>query len=204
MTTTPTARATPSAQDTVAPDIGDSQDIMFLIVDLDGTLLRSDMLYESFWSAFGRNWRVAFGAAAALRHGRASLKRHLAGVAHLEPASLPYDETVLDYIRDWRGRGGKTALVTASDQSIADKIAAHLGLFDEVYGSDGEDNLKGARKATFLTDRFGAGTFVYMGDSEADLPVWQASARGVTVNASAALRSRSEAAAPEMAHLDTT
>jgi 4-hydroxybenzoate polyprenyltransferase len=176
---------------------------MILVVDLDGTLLRSDMLYESFWSAFGRNWRMPFAAAAALRDGRAALKQHLARVARLEPGSLPYDPAVLAYVRAWRSAGGRTALVTASDQSIAERIAASLDIFDEVHGSDGTRNLKGPHKAAFLTERFGAGQFVYMGDSEADLPVWQAAAKAVTVNASAALRSQAEAAAPEVEHLRT-
>jgi 4-hydroxybenzoate polyprenyltransferase/phosphoserine phosphatase len=174
---------------------------LVLAVDLDGTLLQSDMLFESFWSAFGRNWRVAFTSAAALREGRAALKHHIAKAARLEPASLPYDPAVVAYVTKWRAQGGRTALVTASDQSIADKIAGHLDLFDEVHGSDGERNLKGPQKAAFLESRFGAGRFVYMGDSEADLPVWEKAAKAVTVNASATLRARAEAVAPETEHL---
>lgn len=174
-----------------------------LVVDLDGTLLRSDMLYESFWSALGRDWRVLAVAAGALTQGRAALKRRLAGLARLEPATLPYDARVVEYVRGWRAAGGRTALVTATDQTIAERIAAHLDLFDEVHGSDGARNLKGPAKAEFLTGRFGAGGFVYMGDSEADLAVWQVAARAVTVNAPAALRARVDALAVEAEHLET-
>lgn len=188
---------------TAGPSDQDMHADKILIVDLDGTLLRSDMLFESFWSAFGRDWRVAFTAAAALRNGRATLKQRLAKLARLEPATLPYDDKVIDYVKAWRARGGRTALVTASDQSIADGIAAHLDLFDEVHGSDGARNLKGPEKASFLSERFGAGHYVYMGDSEADLPVWQAAAKAVTVNASAPLQSKAEAVAPEIEHLRT-
>ncbi|SMX42715.1 UbiA family prenyltransferase [Maliponia aquimaris] len=179
------------------------EDGKVLVVDLDGTLLRSDMLDESFWSALGRDWRVLLVAARGLGEGRAALKRRLAAVAGLEPATLPYDPRVVDYVRDWRARGGRTALVTASDQSIAERIATHLDLFDEVHGSDGTLNLKGPIKAEFLTRRFGAGGFVYMGDSTADLAVWQVAARAVTVNAPAALRARVDALAVEAEHLDT-
>lgn len=31
-----------------------------LVGDPDGTLLRSDMLFEIFWSAFGRDWCSPF------------------------------------------------------------------------------------------------------------------------------------------------
>lgn len=110
---------------------------------------------------------------------------------------------MIDYVRDWRLRGGQTALVTASDQSIADQIAAHLDLFDEVHGSTGTENLKGPVKADFLQDRFGAGGFAYMGDSPADLPVWRRAAKAVTVNAAPALRQKAERAASDTEHLAT-
>ena len=57
-----------------------------LVVDLDGTLLRSDMLFESFWSAFGRDWRSPFLSVTALTGGRASLKRHLSTRLNLKVA----------------------------------------------------------------------------------------------------------------------
>ncbi|WP_323770867.1 UbiA family prenyltransferase [Antarctobacter sp.] len=174
-----------------------------LVVDLDGTLLRSDMLYESFWTAFGRDWTVALTAVRALGQGRAALKQRLAETARLETATLPFDRKVLAYIESWRAKGGRTALVTASDQSLAEAIAEHLKVFDEVHGSDGSRNLKGPAKATFLSERFGAGGFIYMGDSAADLPVWKQAAKAVTVNASARLRAEAEAVSQEVEHLTT-
>lgn len=172
-----------------------------LAVDLDGTLLRSDMLFESLCSAFGRDWRSPFLSAAALTGGRAALKRYLARASAVEVATLPYDAGVLAYIEAWRQSGGKTALVTASDREFAEAIAAHLGVFDEVHGSDGALNLKGERKARFLEQRFGRGGFAYMGDAAADLPVWACAARAITVNAPAALRREAEGACARAEHL---
>jgi 4-hydroxybenzoate polyprenyltransferase/phosphoserine phosphatase len=172
-----------------------------LAVDLDGTLLRSDMLLESFWSACGRNWRSPFAAARALLRGKAELKRYLAGQADVDVATLPYDETVIDYIRRFREAGGHTALVTASDQSIATAIAAHIGLFDEVHGSDGRINLKGESKAAFLNERYGPGGYAYLGDSAADLEVWKHAGRAITLNATPKMRSKVEEIAAEAEHL---
>ncbi|MEL6690421.1 MAG: UbiA family prenyltransferase [Pseudomonadota bacterium] len=174
-----------------------------LVVDLDGTLLRSDMLYESFWSALGQSWQAPFRAASALQGGRAALKAHLAGASEVDAASLPYNDDVIAYVRDWRAKGGKTALVTATDSAIAGEIAAHLDLFDEVHGSDGDTNLKGETKARFLVDRFGAEGFAYMGDATADLPVWSQAAKAVTVNAPETLRRNAAKAAGEVEHLGT-
>ena len=172
-----------------------------LVVDLDGTLVRTDMLHESFWSAFSRQWHVPLVAAAGLASGRARLKEKLAAMAEINPASLPYNEEVLAYIRRWREAGGRTALVTASDQRIAASIAAHLGLFDEVHGSDGANNLKGAAKAAFIARHFAGTPVTYMGDAPADLPVWKETGRAVTVNAPQALRGRVEALGGSAEHL---
>ncbi|MFN2289505.1 MAG: haloacid dehalogenase-like hydrolase [Chromatocurvus sp.] len=108
-----------------------------LVVDLDGTLLRSDMLFESFWSAFGQDWRSPFLSLAALTGGRASLKRHLANASAVEASTLPYDQKVKAYAEAWRRSGGRTALVTAGYDNFAAAIAEHLGIFDVVHGYDG-------------------------------------------------------------------
>ncbi|MEQ9673700.1 MAG: UbiA family prenyltransferase, partial [Roseovarius indicus] len=172
-----------------------------LVVDLDGTLIRSDSLYETFWAGMSEDWGTALSALSALTNGRAALKRSMAGRTVLEPEHLPYNQVVLDYIRDWRDAGGQAILVTAADQSIATSIATHLGLFDEAHGSDGEHNLKGEAKARFLEERFGPQGFAYIGDSKADLPVWKAAAKAISVDAPLALQRQVTALGNESEHL---
>ena len=172
-----------------------------LVVDLDGTLLRSNILFETFWSAFSIRWTTPFLAANSLMQGRAALKRCLAELSAVEAASLPYNDDVVAYIQHWRAEGGRTVLVTATNQVLAEEIAAHLGIFDEVHGSDETDNLKGVRKAAFLEQRFGNRGFTYMGDAEADLPVWGKAVKAITVNVSRPLRARVEALGGEVEHI---
>ena len=160
-----------------------------LVVDLDGTLVRSDMLFETFWSALAADWRTPFVAAGSLVAGRAVLKARLALLGPIDVAALPYNDAVLDFVRNWRADGGRTALVTASDQALAEAIASHLGLFDEVHGSANGTNLKGPAKAGFLARRFGEG-YAYVGDAAADLPVWQGAVRAIMVNPSPGLKAR--------------
>lgn len=174
-----------------------------LVIDLDHTLLKSDMLFESFWSSFGQDWRSPFHSLFAVLKGKAALKRYLAEAAQIDVTTLPYDDAVINYIKTWRDAGGRTALVTASDNKIAQEIGAHLKLFDEVHGSDGTENLKGARKAHFLIETYGEKRFSYMGDSEADLAVWKHAKRAITVNLSEAMKTRVAQVAGEIEHLAT-
>lgn len=169
-----------------------------LAVDLDGTLLRSNMLHETFWSAFSRDWRLPFAAAMHLRQGRAALKRMLVSRSDVNVAALPYDDEVLEYVRDWRARGGKAILVTATDQHLAELIADHLGVFDEAVGSDGLRNLKGRHKADYLVQRFGKGGYAYVGDTHADIPVWRDC--GLAVVRSRSRRLRTSAARAQPSH----
>lgn len=173
-----------------------------LVADLDGTLLRSDMLHESFWDGVSRDPRVLLAALAAVTRGKPALKACLAERSGILPATLPYEPRVIALLEAWRAAGGRTALVTATDARLAQQVADHLGLFDEVHGTDADTNLKGPAKAAFLTMRFGAGGYVYMGDSNADLPVWAGGAKAISVNAQASVRRKLDAqAGGEVEHL---
>ncbi|MDP5086824.1 MAG: UbiA family prenyltransferase [Yoonia sp.] len=174
-----------------------------LIVDLDGTLLRSDILFETFWSALGKSWKSPFRALRSLMGGKAALKRQLAEDGEISVATLPYDPVVIAYVEKWRADGGTTALVTASEEQIAKRIGEHLGIFDEVFGSDGTHNLKGPNKAAFLKDRYAETGFAYVGDAKADLPVWAEAQQAITVNIPAALKSRVGALPATAEHLTT-
>ena len=151
-----------------------------LAVDLDGTLLRSDLLVESFCAGLSEAPVRTIGAIGALWHGRAALKRRVAEACNIDPASLPYSDAVLAEIAAARLAGREVWLVSASDGSLVRAVAEHLGVFDGVMGSDGAINLRGQAKAEALVARFGARGFDYIGNESMDMPVW-AQARAVLV-----------------------
>jgi 4-hydroxybenzoate polyprenyltransferase len=144
-----------------------------LCVDLDGTLIRGDLLWECVLVLLKTRPVTLLLLPFCLLSGRASLKRKLAARIDLNPACLPYRQQVLDLIQQEKAAGRRTALVTAADQNLAETISSYLGLFDEVHGSDGHLNLKGATKAAFLAQQFGEDGFEYVGDSAADVAVWR-------------------------------
>lgn len=170
-----------------------------LVLDLDGTVSRTDTLVESILRLAARAPLTLLALLPLLlTTGRAAFKQRIAHAAHLDPASLVYNEDVLDLARTARAAGRPVVLVTAADGEVANAVAAHLGLFDEVHASDGNTNLKGAAKADFLVERFGTGAFDYAGDATADLPVWQAAARAYVVMPDATLARQAASVAADM------
>jgi 4-hydroxybenzoate polyprenyltransferase/phosphoserine phosphatase len=144
-----------------------------LCVDLDGTLIRGNVLWECVLVLLKARPIALLLLPFWLLAGRASLKRHLAARTQLNPALLPYRQQVLDLIQQEKATGRRIALVTAADRELAEAIASYLGLFDEVHASDGQLNLKGASKAAFLAQHFIQTGFDYVGDSTADVEVWR-------------------------------
>ncbi len=156
-----------------------------LCVDLDGTLVRTDMLEEGLLVAVAR-LRLG-GLVGALLAGRAAFKRQVARAAAFDPASLPYNEDLLAWLREERAAGRRLVLATAADETVAQRIADHLGLFEAVIASDGIRNVKAAVKGAALAERFGAGGFAYAGNARSDLAVWQVAGTAVLVDAPAAV-----------------
>lgn len=169
-----------------------------LCVDLDGTLLRSDLLYESLLALLAKSPLVALLLPFWLLRGKAHLKRQIASRVQLDPALLPYDERVLAHLRTTQQR--PRVLCTASDHLIVQPIAEHLGLFEEVIASEGTRNLSGRNKAETLVDRYGERGFDYLGNHDVDLPVWDRARGAIVVNGSESLSRKAAKAAPLIDH----
>jgi 4-hydroxybenzoate polyprenyltransferase/phosphoserine phosphatase len=166
-----------------------------LAIDLDGTLLRTDSLVEAMLRlAAHAPWRLLALLPLLFTAGRAAFKRRIAQAAVLDPATLIYNDDVLALAQTARAAGRPVLLVTAADEAVARAVAAHLGLFDGVFASDGVLNLKGAAKARFLAERFGPQGFDYVGDAVADIPVWREAAQAYVVAPDAALLRRARIA----------
>jgi 4-hydroxybenzoate polyprenyltransferase len=155
-----------------------------LVVDLDGTLLRSDLLVETGLAYWKKSpWQLP-RLAAWLFAGKVRLKEELARSTEIDPASLPYDERVLAFLQQAKVQGQPLVLATASHRLVAERVAGHLGFFDQVFATDGVRNLAGEAKSEALVQAFGRGGYDYVGNSSADLPVWGAARQAWVVNAS--------------------
>ncbi len=164
-----------------------------LCVDLDGTLIKTDLLWESLLALLKQNPLSLFLLPLWLFKGKAHLKHEIARRVTLDVSTLPYDQDFVEFLSNERRSGRELVLATASHVSFARDVASHLGLFEErVFGSDASINLKGERKVAFLVERYGARRFAYAGNSTADLPVWAEANEAIVVNASAGLVGRAK------------
>jgi 4-hydroxybenzoate polyprenyltransferase len=158
-----------------------------LVVDLDGTLVSTDTLHESVLRLLrDRPLHLLLLPLWAWR-GKAALKAQIASRVSLDVACLPYRLDFLRWLHEQKNEGRPLILCTASDQSTANAVAKHLGIFAGVLASDGHVNLAGASKATALVQRFGERGFDYAGNARVDLAVWQHARQAVVVNATASL-----------------
>lgn len=143
-------------------------------VDLDGTLIRSDTLWESLLLLTrSRPWQL-FAALVWLVRGKAYFKQQLAARIMPDAALLPYRAELVESLRELKASGATLCLATAADRRVAAAVVKHLCLFDAVVASDGSTNCSGSNKLAAIRDVLGDAGFTYWGDSLADLPLWKA------------------------------
>ena len=152
-----------------------------LCVDLDGTLLRSDMLLESLLAMIKERPTSALQVPLWIVKGKAYLKSQVASRVDFTSCHLPFNEDVMQYVREQRTTR-QTVLVTGTHQSLADAVGNQLDIFDEVIGSSSEVNLTSHRKRELLQSRFGVKGFDYIGNDDDDLDVWPAARQAMVVS----------------------
>ncbi|WP_249134792.1 UbiA family prenyltransferase [Bradyrhizobium sp. AUGA SZCCT0222] len=157
-----------------------------LILDLDGTLVRADMLLETVLALLrAAPWRL-FEIGLWMLRGRAYLKRRLAEETNIEPDVLPFNEELLAYAADIAASGRPVYVATAADAKVAEKVVRRIAFIRGVIGSDGLRNLKGEAKAQVLAERFPDG-FDYAGDARADIPIWRRARNAIVVEAASSV-----------------
>ena len=163
-----------------------------LCVDLDGTLIQTDSLWESCLRLISQKPFMLFLLPLWLLFGKAGFKDKVSESIVLAPGSLPFNTSLLKYLTQQRLHNRHLVLVTAANEKIAEAVAAHLNVFDEILASDKANNLSGRNKAKALVDRYGDKGFVYAGNANVDLDVWQHAASAIVVNGSDSLTQKAK------------
>jgi len=152
-----------------------------LVVDLDGTLVATDLLVESLLLLAKNKPFSLLKLPSWLAGGKAHFKQKIAEQVLPDADTLPYDRKLLEYLAEEKRKGRPLVLATAADEHVAAKVADKLGLFEAVYASDGQLNLGGEQKRKRLVEMFGEEGFDYVANSHKDLPVWKSARRAILV-----------------------
>ncbi len=163
-----------------------------LCIDLDGTLIQTDSLWESCLRLVSEKPLLLLLLPFWLFLGKSGFKHKVSQHVELAPSSLLFNTKLLKYLTKQKLHNRHLVLVTAANKKIAESIAAHLNIFDEILASDEQYNLSGNNKAKILSQKFGEQGFVYAGNANIDLDVWQHSAAAIIVNASEKLLNNAE------------
>ena len=158
-----------------------------LCVDLDGTLVKSDTLVDSLLLLARTHPLRVLRVPLWLKGGKAALKARVCSQVQLDAAHLPYNRKLLAYLTEQHRHGRKLYLTTGADCSLAQRIADHLGIFEEVLASDGSTNLTGHNKLQSLQQRFAGQGFDYVGNARPDLPLLSHSGEAMVANPDLAL-----------------
>lgn len=179
------------------------ESLLPLCVDLDGTLIRSDLLLESFLALIKQNPLYVFMIPIWLWRGKAVLKAEIADRVQIDPSTLPYHQPFLSWLKTQAALGRTLYLCTASNNALVTPIAAYLGIFAGVMASDGQINLSGSRKAARLVRQFGDKGFDYCGNAPVDLAVWQNAHGAIVVDGGDALIAKAATKATVLAQFDS-
>ncbi len=163
-----------------------------LFVDLDGTLVKTDLLFESLLSRIRRDPLVVFSSLWWLMQGRARLKQELAKKHAVNVQTLPLNTALLDYLREQAANGRTLILATASHRILAEAVVSHVGLFSGVIATEGAVNMKGRIKLEAIRQKTCNQSFDYAGNGREDLPIWASARRAVLVGASPSVLSLAE------------
>jgi 4-hydroxybenzoate polyprenyltransferase len=142
-----------------------------LVVDVDGTLTRSDLLWEGLFNVALQDPVKLLSVLGAARQGKCAVKEIIA--RHGSPAveTLPLEPEVLRLMERTQLEGRPVLLVSAACdtqvQSLAARVRATAG-----YGSRSGINLSGVAKLRAI--RALSPEFDYVGNGLADLPLWVA------------------------------
>lgn len=159
-----------------------------LYVDLDGSLINTDILYESVLLLLKKNLLYFFILPIWLLKGKSQLKHRVSVIVDINPKTLPYNELFLSYLKEQSQQGRKLILATASAEKYAQAIADHLGIFNQVIASNREQNISGKNKLAKIKNI--SNNFAYAGNAKIDMIIFSESKESIIVSPTNSLKRR--------------
>jgi len=159
-----------------------NNDLPTLFVDMDGCLIKTDMLYESFFALLKSNFLHCLLIPFWLLRGKAYMKEMISQRVNLDVESLPYNNKLIDFLKTEKNNGRTLILATASNHILAKKISEYLGLFTDVISSSIDENISGKRKLKKIQAITNGQPFEYAANAMIDIHIWKHAEAAILVN----------------------
>lgn len=161
-----------------------------LFVDLDGTYTKTDLLFESFVSAFKKKPIVILSCIYWLIKGIPTLKYKLSEYAEINTSLLPLNPEFLSFLKHEKSVGRKLYLATASNEKYAKNIISDTDLFSGYISSCKNINLKGKNKLERIKQL--SEKFAYAGNDSVDFEIFEEADEILLVNPSTSTRKKAK------------
>ena len=149
-----------------------------LVVDLDGTLLKTDSLLESLIILFNQNIILFFQSFFWLIRGKAFFKHQLSKYVLPNLDILPFNSDVVEFCKK-ESKSRHIYLSTGAAYIIAKNVATRYHFIKNFFSSTESFNNTGHNKLQALKKQFKS--FDYIGNSIADIAVWKHSNKSYVV-----------------------
>lgn len=173
-----------------------------LCVDLDGTLIKVDSILESAILVIKKRPLVLFFILFWILRGKNYFKSRITSIAIPDVSLFPYNDTIVEKIKEARVQGRRTVLSTATTENIAIAVSKHTDLFDETIFSSENHNNRSSNKSATLNEKFGEKQYDYIGNSYADLDVFRNCRKAILVTNSRSLIKKSRMINPDLEVID--
>lgn len=180
------------------PDPSPDRTSIPLYVDLDGTLIKSDILYESLFSLIKKNIFFIFYIPFWVLKGKAFFKHKISEYTDMNVTLLPYNPIVLEYLKNEKKKGRTLILATASNEKYAQKISDYLNIFSRILASTRNKNLSDANKLQAIKQDCKNSIYDYAGNSNADIRIFSEARKSILVNPAPGVKRKAAKVAREL------
>lgn len=167
-----------------------NHDLTPLCVDLDNSLISTDMLYEQFIYSLKTNPVKLLLIIFSIFSGKHIFKSKLSQLYKTNYELIPVNQNVLDFCQSQVDNGVPVYLVTGTHIDIAKKFLKAHPIFTDVLATNDKLNLTGINKKNVLVDKFGENGFHYLGDSNHDFHVWNSAGKAYYVGDSSSMKKK--------------
>ena len=154
-----------------------------LAVDLDHTLIDTDMIYYGLKQLLVRKlylFPILFFIF--ITKGKTYAKKYLYENSFFDIKNIPFNKPLIEYINEQKNNYDHVILISGSYYKYVQYIAEHLKMFDSFVGKNSELNMVGFNKVLHLKEKLDNPIFDYIGDNKKDIPIWELSRNVLVVD----------------------